>query len=245
VKFVWSASVFAVFSSCQDGSGGDALQRNGSSGAAAQLNVTSPRGGSSGPISAMLPVAEAAPSMATASSPPATVQAPSSEIPRLLPSTSSTAAIEAPLQGRPRDLGVPGNSNSVAHTAEPQEPPLQVVDAPSAVPALSFPSRETATALSQRAASLADGDSRETVIRKLGPPTWAVVPSDTGDFALEPSVALSLLWDNGECSPVEVWFDRRMRSNGASEGRICGLGELGRPDARYSCKRKDRQKFCR
>ena len=92
--------------------------------------------------------------------------------------------------------------------------------------------------------AIAQGDfSREDVVARLGPATWAILPTDGGELAIEPGVALSLLWDNGECRPVEFWFDHRMRVSGSDGGRLCGAVQISRE--RYSCKRKDRERYCR
>lgn len=188
-------------------------------------------------------VAEAPSLTAPIPTKPAAIIAPPPGVPTL---ASPTPAGEGMALPTARSVAEGGNSisDNVAHGNDASRAPPAGEAAPP-VPAPSFPDQGTATALSRRAAAIAMGDSRERVIKMLGAPTWAILPADRGDFTVELPATLSLSWDNGECVPVEISFDRRMQVNGTNEGRVCGLGDLARPRAQYSCKRKDRQRFCR
>jgi hypothetical protein len=95
------------------------------------------------------------------------------------------------------------------------------------------------------------------VIELLGPPTWVVLPGDTGHWALPgqhhpdgaqpPLIAAELIWKNGNCSPVRVRFDHENVVAWLDESRgLCSEGEWAHvPGEEYSCSRKERVKFCR
>ncbi len=90
--------------------------------------------------------------------------------------------------------------------------------------------------------------SRQAVIGILGRPTWAVIPSDGGDFALpDPRVKLDLYWKNTPCSPVIVMFNSAYRVTGWDEGiGFCVKNvHLFSPGNEYSCAKADRAKFCK
>jgi hypothetical protein len=113
---------------------------------------------------------------------------------------------------------------------------------------ISYAHSSEVTSLSEKASHLKIGMSRQEVIKLLGPPTWAVIPGDRGQFTLsDPSLSLELHWKNRPCAPVVVQFNRNNRVDGWDEGRaICGedakLFELTKD---YSSKRPDRSKFCK
>lgn len=69
------------------------------------------------------------------------------------------------------------------------------------------------TLLSEKAKYLQVGMTREQVLKLLDVPTWA--QSYRG-------MPLDWMWRNGDCNPVDVTFDERMRVNGFNEGRaVC------------------------
>jgi hypothetical protein len=103
------------------------------------------------------------------------------------------------------------------------------------------------TNLSKKAANLKIGMSRTTVINLLGKPTWAVIPGDTGDWALpDPRIRLELHWKNPGCGPVVVQFNSNFQAIGWDEGRAyCGKdAHLFEPSDQYSCTKSDRKKYC-
>ncbi|UCG94450.1 MAG: hypothetical protein JSW13_01440 [Candidatus Aerophobus sp.] len=104
------------------------------------------------------------------------------------------------------------------------------------------------TNLSKKAANLELGMSRKTVINLLGRATWAVIPSDKGEFALpDPRIRLELYWKNPGCAPVIVQFNKNLKVIGWDEGRAyCGKdAHLFEPSGRYSCSKSDRAKYCK
>jgi len=104
------------------------------------------------------------------------------------------------------------------------------------------------TSLSKKASELKIGMSRKVVINLLDHPTWAVIPSDKGDFALpDPRIKLELYWKNTPCSPVVVQFNSVYKVTGWDEGRVyCGKDAyLLEPPNNYSCGKADRSKFCK
>lgn len=104
------------------------------------------------------------------------------------------------------------------------------------------------TNLSKKAAKLKIGMSRQDVISLLGNPSWAVIPTDKGDFYISSSsVALGLYWKNTPCSPVVVDFDNTYKVDGWDEGRaLCGdEAYLFEPSNEYSCSNGDRAEFCK
>lgn len=103
------------------------------------------------------------------------------------------------------------------------------------------------TSLSKKAATLTIGMSRQDVVSLLGIPSWAVIPTDKGDFHLSSVRAiLGLYWKNTPCSPVVVDFDDAYKVIGWDEGRaLCGDdASLYEPSIEYSCSKKDRAELC-
>lgn len=103
------------------------------------------------------------------------------------------------------------------------------------------------TNLSKKAATLTIGMSRQDVINLLGNSSWAVIPTDKGDFHLSSvRVILALYWKNTPCSPVVVDFDDVYKVIGWDEGRaLCGDdANLYEPSNEYSCSKKDRTELC-
>lgn len=89
------------------------------------------------------------------------------------------------------------------------------------------------------------GMTRETVISVVGSPDWAIIPSDSGDFTLEPEYSLELLWQSQGCAPALVAFDHTGKVVGWNEGRICFKGaKTVEPTAEYACSKEDRKKYC-
>ncbi len=113
---------------------------------------------------------------------------------------------------------------------------------------LSYAVSGEVTDLSQKAKKLNLRMTRQAVIGLLGRPTWAVIPSDGGEFTLpDPRVKLDLYWKNTPCSPVIVMFNSAYRVTGWDEGwGFCGKNvHLFSPSDDYSCAKADRVKFCR
>lgn len=103
------------------------------------------------------------------------------------------------------------------------------------------------TALTKKAASLKLKMSRVEVIKLLGKPTWAILPSDKGELALPKGTALELYWSNTGCGPVIVMFNKAMQATGWDQGQFCmeGAGAAMNPKERsLSCKNKDRKIIC-
>ncbi len=104
------------------------------------------------------------------------------------------------------------------------------------------------TSLSKKAAQLQMYMSRVETVRLLGKPTWAVIPSDVGEFALpDPRIKLELYWNNPGCTPVVVQFNSAYKVTGWDQGRFyCGKdAHLFGPKGEYSCKLSDRSKLCK
>ena len=103
-------------------------------------------------------------------------------------------------------------------------------------------------ALTKKAAQLKITTSRQSAIKLLGHATWAIIPSDKGEWALsDPKIKLELYWKNRPCSPVVVQFDSAYKITGWDEGRsACGIyAHLFEPPDEYSCNKLDRAKFCK
>jgi len=103
------------------------------------------------------------------------------------------------------------------------------------------------TDLSRKAANVRSGMTRTQVLNLLGPPTWALLPTDSGDWAEAIDDGFNLMWRNGKCNPVTVTFDNRARVDGRDEGTaVCDektWTAVPRPE--YACTKKDRVKYCR
>jgi len=113
---------------------------------------------------------------------------------------------------------------------------------------LSYAFSGEVTTLSQKASELKLRMSRKAVINLLGHPTWAVMPSDKGEWALPDSrIKLELYWKNTPCSPVIVQFNSAYKVTGWDEGRgFCGKDvHLFEPSNEYSCGKSDRKIFCK
>lgn len=103
-------------------------------------------------------------------------------------------------------------------------------------------------AITKRAKQLKVSSSRQSAIKLLGHSTWAIIPSDKGDWALsDPKIKLELYWKNRPCSPVIVQFDSAYKIIGWDEGRsACGnYAHLFEPPDEYSCNKPDRANFCK
>ena len=104
------------------------------------------------------------------------------------------------------------------------------------------------TALSKKAAQLQLKTSRQSAIKLLGQSTWAVIPSDKGEWTLsDPKIKLELYWKNRPCQPVVVQFDSAYKITGWDEGKgSCGAyAHIFEPPNEYSCNNLDRAKFCK
>lgn len=98
-----------------------------------------------------------------------------------------------------------------------------------------------------KAERVRSGWTRAQVLALLGPPTWALLSTDAGDWAEAIDSGFNLMWRNGKCNPVTVTFDNRGRVNGKDEGRAaCSEATwTAVPGPEYSCKKRDRAKYCR
>ena len=109
------------------------------------------------------------------------------------------------------------------------------------------PTDKQITARSKKITELSLGMSRYEVLRKMGPPTWAVVKGDTGRWSLYPNQALVLYWHNGACNPVGAAFNDQDVLMGWDAGRaLCytdGSYPLVPADSQ-KCPRSDERLFC-
>ncbi len=109
------------------------------------------------------------------------------------------------------------------------------------------------TKLSSVAENLKSGMTRAQVVTLLGKPNWAVIPGDKGEWALpDPRIALELYWRNGKCPPVAVQFKDKGGQKVVSgwNAAIVGCFDVECPKSllpgkEYSCKKKDRRRFCK
>ena len=102
--------------------------------------------------------------------------------------------------------------------------------------------------ITKKATQLKIAASRQSAIKLLGHSTWAIIPSDKGEWALsDPKIKLELYWKNRPCSPVVVQFDSAYKITGWDEGRsACGnYAHLFEPPDEYLCNKPDRAKFCK
>jgi len=100
------------------------------------------------------------------------------------------------------------------------------------------------TPLSKKAAGLKANLTRAKVIADLGAPTWAILSTDKGDWAmLGAGIAYELYWKNGKCNPVVVQFTKNDKVAGWDEGAKCKGAK--NPPKKYSCKNADRSKYCK
>ena len=106
------------------------------------------------------------------------------------------------------------------------------------------------TLLSKKTKKIKLGWSREQVIERLGPATWAILPTDGGPFSLAnyTEIGLELRWDNGpKCLPVNIQFDRDLLVTAVGKGRTCdrsGIDPNLLLTEQYSCEREDRTELC-
>ena len=106
------------------------------------------------------------------------------------------------------------------------------------------------TPLSKKTKKIKPGWSRERVIERLGPATWAILPTDDGPFSLAnyTEIGLELRWDNGpKCLPVNIQFDRDLKVAAVGKGRTCdrsGIDPNLLPTEQYSCEQEDRAELC-
>jgi hypothetical protein len=109
------------------------------------------------------------------------------------------------------------------------------------------------TILSQKTNQLEKGMKLETVTSILGEPTWVILNSDSGKYSLEQppnqpndtKVAFELLWKNGECSPVSVYFTQYYTAVGWESGQECGTEVTNALPEEYSCEHPERSRYCR
>jgi hypothetical protein len=103
------------------------------------------------------------------------------------------------------------------------------------------------TELSKKASKLTLDFKRRGVINYLGPPTWAIIPGDTGDWALpDPRIAFELYWKNAPYFPVAVPFNWDEKVTGWNAGYMnCGEQiDVCEPEDEHLCTRPDRSKYC-
>jgi len=123
---------------------------------------------------------------------------------------------------------------------------MVLVAAAMAAPSMASVQKKPVTELSKKAERLKRGMTRSEVIGLLGAATWARLPTDKGEDALDARLTLELRWANGNCNPVAVSFDSK-GVTGWDEGRALCLDKpypYVPPDT-LSCKQKDRAKYCR
>lgn len=109
------------------------------------------------------------------------------------------------------------------------------------------------TKLSEETERLEKGMKLETVISILGEPTWVILKSDSGKYSLEQppdqpndtKTAFELLWNNGECSPISVYFTQYYKAVGWDSGSECGKDATKTLPEKYSCEAPDRSRYCR
>lgn len=108
------------------------------------------------------------------------------------------------------------------------------------------------TELSEKTEQLEKGMKLETVTSILGEPTWVILDSDSGKYSLEQppnqpddtKVTFELLWKNGECSPVSVYFTQYYKAVGWDSGSECGQDATQALPEEYSCENSDRSRYC-
>jgi hypothetical protein len=109
------------------------------------------------------------------------------------------------------------------------------------------------TQTSKAATRLEQGMQLGTVLSILGEPNWAIIKSDSGKFSLnqppdtpeDKKAAFELLWKNGECAPVSVYFTRYYKVVGWDRGLECGPDVVHELPEKYSCDRPDRTRYCK
>ncbi|MEF8823872.1 MAG: hypothetical protein V5B78_05420 [Desulfohalobiaceae bacterium] len=109
------------------------------------------------------------------------------------------------------------------------------------------------TMLSEATERLEKGMKLETVTSILGEPTWVILDSDSGKYSLkqppdqpnDTKVTFELLWKNGECSPVSVYFTQYYTAVGWDSGQKCGEDATKTLPEEYSCEHPDRSRYCR
>jgi len=109
------------------------------------------------------------------------------------------------------------------------------------------------TELSKQTERLEKGMKLETVTSILGEPTWVILDSDSGKYSLdqppnkpeEKKIAFELLWKNGECSPVSVYFTQYYKAVGWDSGSECGKDATKALPEVYSCEQSERSRYCR
>ena len=118
-----------------------------------------------------------------------------------------------------------------------------------AITVLAAGQRGPTTELSKKAATVEPFSStRAAVVALLGPPTWAILPTDKDSYAIESrEVAYELRWRNTPCYQIVVSFTAANISNGLDAGFVCTRGGYPPPDPPTStlCTRPDRLRYCR
>ncbi len=109
------------------------------------------------------------------------------------------------------------------------------------------------TETSKAANRLEKGMQLNTVLSILGEPSWAILPKDSGKYSLnqppdtpeDKKAAFELLWANGDCAPVSVYFTQYYKVIGWERGLNCGPNAVTELPEKYSCDRSDRSRYCR
>lgn len=109
------------------------------------------------------------------------------------------------------------------------------------------------TKLSEKTKQLEKGMKLETVTSILGEPSWVILDSDSGKYSLDQppnqpedkKASFELLWKNGECSPVSVYFTQYYKAVGWDSGSECGQDATKALPEVYSCEHPDRSRYCR
>jgi hypothetical protein len=92
-----------------------------------------------------------------------------------------------------------------------------------------------------------------TVLSILGEPDWAILKKDSGEYSLnqppdtpeDMKAAFELLWKNGDCAPISVYFTQYYKVVGFDRGLECGPDVKKELPEKYSCDRSDRTRYCK
>lgn len=109
------------------------------------------------------------------------------------------------------------------------------------------------TQTSKAAKRLEKGMQLNTVLSILGEPDWAILKKDSGEYSLnqppdtpeDMKATFELLWKNGDCAPVSVYFTQYYKAVGWDRGLECGPDVKKKLPEKYSCDRSDRTRYCK
>lgn len=106
--------------------------------------------------------------------------------------------------------------------------------------------QETDTPLTLKAAQLKEGLERHHVIKRLGPPDWIILPSDSHpDWRLRAGTTLRFVYRNPKHTPVILDFGQDNLLSDWDEGRVPSEddGAAFLPPDQFSAKLPDRRDF--